>query len=83
MDYLTQVEYNSLKNEINNKDIAVKSQQYIFEQRLKNGLGEEIHDYFKNPPKPDKKLEMKIKLQKKWEDFRQKINRLLFEKSER
>ena len=34
---------NQLKNEIEAKENYLKAQQYIFEQKLKNGLGEEIN----------------------------------------
>ena len=82
MDFLSKKEYDSLLAEMKNTEIALKSQQYIFEQQLKNGLGDEIRDYIKNPPKPDKKLERKIRLAKKWNDFKEKLDQLLFKKSE-
>ncbi len=37
-----------------------------YARRLKNGLGEDIRNYLKNPPKPNKWKGLKMKIKRWW-----------------
>ena len=82
MDFLGKVEYQSLKTETEVSKAAVETNKYMFEQQLKNGLGDKITTYLKNPPSPDKKLEKRLKRAKKWAEFKQRIKLLFIGKNE-
>ena len=64
MNSQTKKEINKLKGEIFASNAAIEAEKLIFQNQLKNGLGEEIKDYLKNPPKPNFKFALKIKLQR-------------------
>lgn len=55
---------NMLKNEIEAKENALKSQQYLFERDLINGLGDEINYTLSNPRIYNKKQTIKEKIKR-------------------
>lgn len=55
---------NMLKNEIEAKENALKSQQYLFERELINGLGDEINYTLSNPRIYNKKQTIKEKIKR-------------------
>lgn len=55
-------EIDKLKREILEKEEILKNEKNIFEQRLKDGLGQQILDDLSSPPKPNLLLKWKVKL---------------------
>lgn len=62
MDYLTKKEVQGLANDIKAKENALEAEKYIFERKLRNGLGQEIINKLNNPEKPSLKLSFKLKI---------------------
>lgn len=61
MDFFTKKEIEYLKGEVTARDVALEAEKYAFEKQLLNGLGEEIKNTLKNPPKPSIWFKMKYK----------------------
>lgn len=55
-------EIDKLKREILEKEEILKNEKNIFEQKLKDGLGQQILDDLSSPPKPNLLLKWKVKL---------------------
>ena len=53
MDFFTKKEIEYFKGEIVSKNVAIEAEKYMFERQLLNGLGDEIKETLKNPPKPN------------------------------
>lgn len=65
MDYFLKKEIDKLNGEKNAANVAIESEKYMFERKLKNGLGHEIIEALNSPPKPNWWLGLKIKV-KRW-----------------
>ena len=61
MDFLLRKEIQELKGDIESKNIALEADKFTFEQKLKNGLKDEIIKELNNPSKPNFWLGFKIK----------------------
>ena len=69
MDFLTKKEIESLKQDIQSKEIAIESDKYMFEHKLLNGLGESMMNELKNPTKPNWLTGLKLKYAR-WKTIR-------------
>lgn len=65
MDYFLKKEIDKLNSEKNAINATIESEKYIFERKLKDGLGREIIETLNSPPKPNWWLGLKVKI-KRW-----------------
>lgn len=77
MDYFAKQELELLKGETEQSEELKLASQILYANKLQNGLGEEIVEYLKNPPKVDKKAMRKYKRKKKWEDIIFRIHTII------
>lgn len=61
MDFITRKEVEAYKGEVVATQAAIEADKYAFETKLLNGMGKEIIEHLKNPPKPNKWLAFKLK----------------------
>lgn len=71
MDREEEKELNALKNETRGRDAALEADKYAFQKKLMDGMGEEIKEYLKNPPKPSLSMKLKV-LYGRWKAKRKK-----------
>lgn len=61
MDFITKKEVEVYKGEVAAREASIEASKYAFEVKMLNGMGDEMMEYLKNPPKPNRWLAIKIK----------------------
>lgn len=69
MDFFVNKELNGLKSDIKSKEITLEADKYAFETKLLNGMGEDMMNDLKNPPKNNWITSVKIKFAR-WKKIR-------------
>lgn len=72
-----------LKADVIKSNEEIRSSMDTFGSDLLGGLGSEMEDYLKNPPKEDTRLRRKVRRARKFDNFKRKFSRLVLGEKEK
>ena len=75
-------EINLLKGEVEKSNVIINDDKEKFSDKLLDGLGGEMEEYLKNPPKENVRLKRKIEKKRKSSEFKRKFRKLVLGEKE-